>query len=291
MRPTRRWIGLAAFWVQLAAVACSSSKEKVGTPTDGVRDAAPTTAPTGLSLLWRIVESGPVGSLVDAGKTDPTATRNLPPVSGVRVCIDAHPEIPCATSDDEGAFTLGGLPSQTDLVLTCERDGYVHALRAIETASTDMDNTSSPIVTSKSDAPRPDLGFSFDDSMGAVTFFVLKAEADGGLALPRGVTASLSPGAGKGPFFTRPNDTFDTSATSTIGGLGFFFNLPPGDYELSFDDPDADCAPISYPFGAWGYPTPPTSVRFPVRSGFVTDEVGVLCTDKSKIFSDSGTTD
>jgi len=170
-----------------------------------------------------------------------------------------------------------------DLVLTCVKDGYVSSLRPIETAATDMDNSGAPLVTAKSGSPRPDLGIAYDDANGAVSFFTLLSEDDGGLVLPLGVTVSLSPSSGDGPFFTNAENLFERSATSTVGGLGFFFNLAPGDYELTFDDPRADCAPISFPFGAFGYPAPPTSVKFPIRAGFVTDQVGVLCTPKSDL--------
>jgi hypothetical protein len=199
----------------------------------------------------------------------------------VRVCAYQKPEIPCTTSDADGIFVVRGLPSVQHVVLITQKSGYVRTLRAIETASTDMDNTAAPLVTSKSDGPRPDLGIAYDDSKGAVSFFAHAALSDGGLGLPSGVAVTLAPKTAEGPFFTTRDNTFDQSAKSTVGGLGFYFNVTPGDYELTFEDPAADCSPLSYPLGAWGYPAPPTSVRFPVLSGYVTDQVGVLCTQKS----------
>jgi len=41
-----------------------------------------------------------------------------------------------------------------------------------------------------------------------------------------------------------------------------------------------DCAPISFPFAEWGYPMPPTSVRFPVLAGYITGPIGIFCTEK-----------
>jgi len=234
-----------------------------------------------LDLLWSVVESGPLGVALDG----PQRITDLPPLAGVEVCVDGVDGIPCATSATDGTFVLKGLPARTDLVLTTQKDGYVKTLRAIETASTDMDGTAFPLVSAKRGGPRPDFGFTYDDNLGAVSFFAVELEQDGGSALPKGIRTALSPTTAQGPFFTTDRNVFDKSAATTIGGLGFFFNVEPGDYHLAFDDRNADCAPISFPFGAFGYPAPPTSVRFPIRSGYVTDQIAVLCTQKSVIAS------
>jgi hypothetical protein len=284
MNPSRGGAAVSACFLVLGVSACSSNDRIASTKSvlgADAGDGGPSIP--GLSLLWRVVESGPVGVVYDAGSAGINATRNLPGVGGVEVCIDQHPEIPCATSAPSGLFTLRGMPAQQDLVLTCVKDGYVSSLRAIETAATDMDNSGAPIVTGKSGSPNPDLGIKYDDTKGALSFFTLLSEDDGGLVLPLGVTVTLSPSSGDGPFYTNAENLFERSATGTVGGLGFFFNLAPGNYELTFDDPHADCAPISFPFGAYGFPVPPTSVKFPIRAGFVTDQVGVLCTPKSKL--------
>lgn len=263
----------------LLGAACSSDSRAAVAASDAGEGG--TKAPPGLSMVWKVVESGPVGMAVDKA----VRPQDLPGLGGVEVCVDGMATIRCATSAADGTFALHGLPAQTDLVLTTRKDGYVKTLRAIETASTDMDGTGFPLVTTKRGGPRPDLGFTYDDSLGAISFFALKIEKDGGAALPVDVRVTLAPQAGHGPFFTTDRNVFDQTATASIGGLGFFFNVEPGDYVLNFDDQGADCAPISFPFGAFGYPSPPTSVRFPVRSEYATDQIAVLCTDKSVLTS------
>jgi hypothetical protein len=243
---------------------------------------------SGLSLRWRIVDSGAVGSAQDAGAGQAPSATSLPGIPGVRVCVYQHAEIPCATSDSDGKFTLLGLPRATDLVLLTEKAGYVKTLRAIETASTPMDGLSAPLITTKTDVKVPDLGGPVDVTKGAISFVAIGTGSDGGLYLPEGVSVELSPGTAKGPFFTRANNTFDIGTTSSVGGVGVFLNVDPGDYELTFEYSAADCAPVSFPFGEFGFPVSPSSVKFPVMAGYVTDQVAVLCTPKSKFFSDAG---
>lgn len=242
-------------------------------------------APKGLSLLWRVVESGPIGVFIDAGSgpVDPTRVSDLPGIAGVKICIHGRPQIPCATSGADGTFTLKGLPARQNIILVSEKKDYVRSIRPIETASTDMDNSNAPLVTARADGARPDLGFEFDDTLGVVSFFALGVEPDGGLGLPTGVTVSLTPSTAKGPYFTTKQNTFVEGGEATAGGIGFFFNVVPGDYELTFHNDHGDCAALSFPFGAWGFPGPPPTVKFPVLSGYVTDQVGVLCTQKSVI--------
>jgi hypothetical protein len=276
----------------LAMSACTTDATTAGSPdaghAGGDSSTDSSTAPPGLALTWRIVESGAVGVGSDASTTDPLAVRKLPPIVGAKICMYQQSEIPCATSDSDGIFVVRGLQPRTSYVLTTEKTGYVKTLRAIEMSSTDVDNSGSPLVTSKP-TPGPDLGFKYDDTKGAISFFALAPESDGGLVLPRGVKVTLSPKHAEGPFFTTPRNTFDRTATTSVGGLGFFFNVEPGDYELRFDAPGLDCAPISLPLAAWGYPAPPNGVKFPVLGGHVTDQMGVLCTQKSVIVGgDSG---
>lgn len=279
MQSSTRLVNVIAAAALLGGTACSNDSRALSGDRDGGEGG--TRAPSGLNMIWRIVESGPLGTALD----EPLRPQDLPGLAGVEVCVDRMDAIPCATTASDGTFVLRGLPTRTDLVLTTRKDGYVKTLRAIETASTDMDGTAFPLVTTKSGGPRPDLGFTYDDNLGAVSFFALEAEADGGAALPSGIRASLNPGTAHGPFYTTDRNAFVRSATASIGGLGFFFNVEPGEYQLVFDDSQADCAPISFPFGAFGYPAPPTSVRFPVQSGYVTDQIAVLCTQKSVLVS------
>jgi hypothetical protein len=213
----------------------------------------------------------------------------LPPVAGARVCVYQRPDLPCVTSHADGTFTLGGLKPLEQVTITCEKKGYVGSLRSIEAASTDMDGTGSPIVMGKRDQ-KLGLDLTIKDDTGALSVFVLGPAPDGGIGLSQGTKISLSPTSGDGPYFTDSHNVFDESAKGMIGGLAFWFNLDEGDYTVTFDDQNADCAPISFPFGAFGIPQAPRSVKFKVLKNFATDQLGALCTMKSavKIGADGG---
>jgi hypothetical protein len=273
----------------LVASACtSSSADRASSKDAGVtrpRDSSPeaaTASPPGLKLLWRVVESAPPGTRTDAGLG---ATAYFPPIAGVRVCVYGRDDLPCATTHADGTFTLGGLKPLEQLTLTCEKDGYVSSLRSMEAASTDMDGTGQPIVMGKRGEGDLGLGIQVREDKGAASVFVLGPAPDGGINLAHGTKLGLSPVSGVGPYFTDTHDEFDKSATTMIGGLAFYFNLDEGDYTLTVDDPNADCAPISFPFGEFGIPQAPRSVKFKVLAGFATDQLGALCTAKSAVTS------
>jgi hypothetical protein len=146
--------------------------------------------------------------------------------------------------------------------------------------------TTNPIFTVSSSDPLPDAGFAIDPKKGVISFFVIgPAPADSGLAFGGnpGAKVSLAPASGDGPLFLDDHNNFDVSASSVLGALGVYYNVPPGEYTLTVDDSTKDCAPISFPFGGWGYPVPPSSIKFPVLAGFTTTQVGVLCTKKVAI--------
>jgi hypothetical protein len=271
----------------LAASACSSPSSDehrrgndAGVTVSTDSGGTPAPVPAGLKLLWRVVESVNPGTRTDAGLG---ATASFPPIAGARVCVYGRKDLPCATSHADGTFTLGGLKPLEQLTVTVDKDGYVGSLRSIEAASTDMDGTGSPIVMGKKGGGDLGLGIPIMEDKGAVSIFVLGPAPDGGIGLSHGAQLSLSPASGMGPYFTDPHDEFDKSATTMIGGLAFYFNLEEGDYTITFDDPHADCAPVSFPFGEFGIPQAPRSVKFKVLAGYATDELGALCTPKSAV--------
>lgn len=275
-----------AAWALITS-ACSSVEHAsrgdagVNAPSDsGAMDVA---LPPGLKLLWRVVESGAPGTRLDAGSAI-GATANFPPIAGVRVCVYGRDDLPCVTTHSDGTFTIGGLKPLEQVTLTCDKNGYVGSLRSIEAASTDMDGTGQPIVMGKRSASNDlGLGISIEENKGVASVFVLGPAPDGGLGLSQGAKLSLSPVSGEGPYFTDSHNVFDKSATAMMGGLGFYFNLDQGDYALTVDDPNADCAPISFPFGEYGIPEAPRSIRFKVLANYATDQLGALCTAKSAV--------
>lgn len=302
----------AATWA--AAAGCSSSSASNGpapeadaatdsssTPTDSSTSAPdegiPDAGPQGKMLLWNVVTPRPVadgGAGADGGDAGPSDAGDAGleggapvsttiPVVGARVCVYQNDSIPCATTAADGTFTLSGLPLQTDLVITVVKDGYRSTMRPIETASTNMDGTGNAISLTPVTAPDPPVPVTVDwQNKGQLSVFAIAPQADAGNTYggDPGATVALTPMSGSGPYFLHNDGTFDLAATSFVDVPGIYVNLDPGSYEVTFTDTIHNCAPISTPFGQFGYPAPPTSVKFPIVAGYMTGPIGIFCTAK-----------
>ncbi len=234
-----------------------------------------------VQLKWKVVAEGP-----------PNTT--FPAIAGAKVCVDAHPEVACATTDADGAFTLKDLPANAELVLVTDEDGFIPSLQPIHTPTTDAVVTQ-PIVMLKATGLPTNLGFDIDTTeSGIIDFFAIVLKEDDGLnygPLP-GVIVTLSPKAEQDAvYFAQPGIADPTlHATLSFGGLfdgagggtvtsGRFFNVPPGDYRVSFTAPPGyTCGDLTSPLAAWGFPVDGQAVvRVPVRKGYDTGKVGVRC--------------
>ncbi len=301
-----------------AQAGCSSSSSKVGTTntpetaTDAssVSDAAAVVVADGsqtLTLKWVVVEipalgygyggsegdGGPGTDASDVVATDASLNVDFGDggsrgVEGLQVCVYQNSAIPCVMTDATGTFTIGGLPPRTNVVLSLNKTGYQPLLESIQTASTPMDGTSDPIFINRADDAPPPIGVPVEwATTGQVNFFTIGPDPDGGTnftGIP-GAQVSLMPAApaGSGPYFLDKQGHFVPNATSIVSQLGWYFNLPAGNYELTFVDTAFNCAPIEFPFAGYGVPAPPTSVKFPIVAGYTTALVGVLCTTKPPI--------
>jgi hypothetical protein len=317
--------GIAAFVAALAgaaAVGCSSSSDSTPASPDASEASvaeASVEAGRGLNLTWQVVMASPLlaesgddagiaasdaesdassDDAADAAESEAAADADsdvavssaLPSagdagIEGVEVCVYEKSSIPCVMTDKNGMFTLSGLPALTDIVLTLKKSGYLPNLKAIETASTDMDGLAAGQAISMGGGSAPALPVDVDWlGKGQVTFFAATLSPTGDPTESVGdvgAKVTLSPTSGNGPYYLGPNNALDPSATSIVDTAGLFFNLDPGNYEITFDDPTKDCAPISTQFGGFGFPSPPSSVKFPIMKGYITNGVGVACTPKS----------
>jgi hypothetical protein len=300
----------AATWATAAGCSSSSSApsnagppgvdaaiESGPTPDDSgappVDDAGAEASAPGLKLLWNVVttKAAPDGGAgadggaasADAGLGGDAAASTNVPIEGAQVCVYQNTSIPCVTSAGDGTFTMSGIPAMADIVLTVIKDGYRATLRAVETASTNMDGTANPISLLSATVPDPPVPVTIDwQNKGQLTLFAIAPLADAGNTYggDPGATVVLTPMSGSGPYFLHDDGTYDLSATSFVDVPAQYFNLAPGNYELTFTDTIHNCAPISSPFGEWGYPAPPTSAKFPIVAGYVTGPIGIFCTAK-----------
>jgi hypothetical protein len=219
----------------------------------------------------------------DAGDaTDVVNLGGLPPLSGVQVCIYQNSSFPCVSTLADGTFTMPGLPIRSDVVLSFTKSGYQSYLLPIETASTDMDGRSSPIVMDLTPVYVPP-GVTYDATKGSVVAFaVTEGGPDGGSFVGvHDTTIALGPMSGSGPFFLDESGQLAPTTTTTfVGNTALYYNVAPGSYTLTYSNPTYDCEPISFPFGQFGIPvtTPAHSLKITVGAGYVTGIVGVLCT-------------
>jgi hypothetical protein len=215
-----------------------------------------------------------------------------PPVVGVQVCIYQNTAIACQTSDQNGQFTLTGLPVRTNIAVTLNKAGYLPVLIPVQTASTDMDGRSNPIYMAPSTTD-PYAPVTVDwTNKGQVNIFALGASptGDSNFVGEPGATLSLSPAAGDGPFFLDDHNDFVPGATAFVDTLAAYYNLTPGMYTLTYADTTDDCEPILFTFAGWGYPvtTPKHTLQFPIVAGYATGVVGMLCTPNSVVVTTDG---
>jgi hypothetical protein len=301
----------AAGLVSIAMNGCSSSHAQ---PTNrGASEASAPVADSGsvaivddagapVQLTWvvELISNPGTGfgdgsiELIDAGD----GGFQLPPIEGVKVCAMGHPEIACTTTAADGTFTLSGLTPGAEVPLTFDKPGYASLIKPIQMGRTDEQSTV-PLLMSRTSDREPDLGFPIDlQTLGAVQFFVLSfagAIPDAGatnlfgLSAVPGVKVSMSPASGKGPYYIDNNNGIALDAGSTVSFDALYFNVAPGDYTISVDDPNDNCAAISFTFASAGYPvlSAPHGVAFPVVAGY-TDNVGVLCTRNARIVDVGG---
>jgi hypothetical protein len=216
---------------------------------------------------------------------------SVPGVEGVQVCVYQTPSIACATTAADGTFTLTGLPPLTNMALTLNKAGYQPQLLSISTASTDMDERQYPVYLSQLPDAGPPIGKAVDlTTKGALTLFVLghSPTGSGDFGGEPGVSASLLPMSGDGPFYLASGG-IDLSATAftTTGLQALYYNLAPGMYTVTYSDPDPskDCEGVGFPFDSRGIVGPMGShqVSFPVVAGYVTGNIGEICTKGSTV--------
>jgi hypothetical protein len=119
-------------------------------------------------------------------------------------------------------------------------------------------------------------GQTLDETKGSILFFsIVPGEGIGTFGSPLGMTAEIDPTA-QAYYVAEGKDFIDTSLTaSSEGGWGFFLNLDPGDYFLTFHREGLSCN-AAMPNFAHGLDEQ-GRVRAKVVAGLLTLQVGLLC--------------
>ena len=226
------------------------------------------------------------------------------PLPGASVCVtdktgDKITSIPCVTTGASGAFEFS-LVSGTRVVIEFQKAGYGSQLIAVDVGTADIARgdvrLSPPVSGDAGDAGNgPTYGWDpsvvLDPAKGLVNVIAVQPSGspDAGAAAPgldftTGLTLSVSPKSGVGPYYVAPDETWASTATKTAGGYGaWFLNLTPGDYKASASSPDLDCVPIGS--NGYGWPNTDGTSGFPIIAGFNTQSIGFYCVPK---VSDAG---
>jgi hypothetical protein len=160
-----------------------------------------------------------------------TVTDGTDPVEGAEACLLDTTD--CATSNASGELSLD-VPALSEVALTVVAPDHFPLLYGTVTGPRDASFTVTLTPTADIEAQADAAGVTLDDTKGIIGFAVVG---------PAGTTAELSPASGT-LVYTDANEDPDPSLTGTIDavvGGGIFWNVEPGDYDLSYSHPDTTC--------------------------------------------------
>lgn len=157
-------------------------------------------------------------------------------MAGVKVCIDSHPEIPCAVSDETGSYRIDGVPADTEITMVASKQGWVSGATQTRTVLANSQSISLFVTDEVGTAAlvRP-VGYDYPfDGVGAVTFR-FRDFATGGL---RDAVITASSGD---VIYTQRGGIPDPTLTAARRGDGYIFDVSPGEITIDIDAPGFRC--------------------------------------------------
>ena len=191
-------------------------------------------------------------------------------ILGAEVCLLNQPQAACEITDSVGRFRFA-VPPDTNLAVTVRAPGFGSSLVAFRSGRSDLTGFTITLLTDESE--KTYYGAAGVDWPSTTRGFLFVFANDMMNLQLAGLTMSLSPSSGSGPFYDDANGAPDKTlqATSAIGTT-HFGGVAPGDLEVSFGPSNLFCSAI---VGAWPSEHP-GMVRVPVVAGVETI-VGVRC--------------
>ncbi len=289
-------VALFASSIALLVAACATTNDQTGTPatggTGGGVDAGKDSASGGSSGSGGSGGSGGTAGAAgsagaagadagsDAGTTAVSGTivalvDLTTPVAGLQVCVYGDSSIPCVQTDSSGAYTITGVPADQEILLEYTKATYFPSLVTVKTRTSPIDIGEFPAPTEQeANVFAAIVGITIDKTKAQVLATAVQPGSTGGFIGQDGVTVSLAPQSGTGPYFTNSSNLPDTSLTSTsTSGLGLFANVNPGDPEITFIRPGKSCTPHDM---AWPG-TAANSVRIKTVAGYLVGGGAVQC--------------
>jgi hypothetical protein len=221
-----------------------------------------------------------------------------PGLAGVEVCLIESVGIPCVYTDDTGLFELHGVPTNSEVLLTFSKEGYVPYLVSVRTGTDDLiwSFYAQPLMEPqyRCDERFDAAGVVLDESKGHITVGTM-AVVGGPIYGP--LTVSIDPPVGDGPFF------LDNDLHAVPGATGLseevvaasFVNLEEGEYVISWENEAPEkmsChlfRSIEQDLLAWGLPAEqPNALRVNVRAGLLSGGNAIECAPVADPAADAG---
>jgi hypothetical protein len=247
-------------------LACGGST----TQPDGGSDAAVDGTPVHDASADVVDAADASTSITFSGTT--VVSPSAAPLAGVDVCVFQHMEIPCATSDPSGAFSLP-LPMNSNTGLTLVLSGYASVLVPLTVAEADITGYEIGVPSASARMSMyTAFGATYPDTTNGLVMLAGTLEGQNELGLA-GATGTLAPSSGTGPFYLDASGNPAPAATSTSTySVVFFAGVSPGTYTGQLGPTTSfGCTPN---FGGW--PSAADTIGFPVAAGFET-HVGLVC--------------
>lgn len=217
------------------------------------------------------------------------------PLAGVTVCVvDATGKksttIPCATTNAKGEYSFTGLARKQTLIILFEKAGYATQIIAADIGTADANRSPLRLALTAAADAGVDAGAGFaswdpalviDPAKGSLNAFAVQPgpgnQAAPGYDFTTGVSFTITPAAGAGPYYIDPTENWVSGATKTVGGWGAWFqNLTPGTYTVKATSATLSCTAI--PGNGFGWAQADGSAKAPVFKGMNTQSIGFLCT-------------
>lgn len=194
-------------------------------------------------------------------------------VPDMQLCPLDLPDVPCVTTDEDGLFTLPGLPLDADVAVRAEHPDFVPVLFPQHTSFAWYAWKKVGVSPWVMDQNASRMDAELDPERGSLLFLAFEGLNLDGVDTPRvpDVTATLStPGE---VFYADGVGLASASATETTSsGSGGALNLPPGIAELTLTAPAGPCDEHGFSFAR----EPGEPIPVPILAGFVT-AIDVIC--------------
>ena len=195
-------------------------------------------------------------------------------VEGVELCAPEHPELECVLSDQEGGWTLPGLPRDSDIYLTAVHNDYASSLFPQHTSMAWYDWYKVAIPKSVMETNASQLDLTIDDQRGQLLFLTWEGLNIDGIDTENVVDVTASSDAELDTLFYGNilGLASSSQAATSSSGSGGMLNLPPGELSLQLQAPAGVCAQEHM----FHFHAEEGVIPVPIRAGFTT-AIDVIC--------------